>query len=136
MTIYLTPEQVLFIHARLISKTGGSHGVRDLGSLLTAIARPQATFGEQELYPSLFSKAAALLEALVRNHPFIDGNKRTGITAAGIFLKRNGFNLIASQVELESFTIRLAQGSFSFEGITGWITVHSSSSSNGVVQVS
>jgi death on curing protein len=72
--IYLTAEQVLFIHARLISETGGEHSVRDLGLLLSALACPQATFDEQDLYPDLFSKAAALMESLIGNHGFLDGN--------------------------------------------------------------
>lgn len=80
MTRYLTVPQILFIHARLIDETGGAHGLRDLGALEAASARPQATFAEQELYPDFFSKAAALLDSLINNHPFVDGNKRTGIT--------------------------------------------------------
>ena len=79
---YLTVEQVLFIHMRLIAETGGSPGLRDLGLLASAVARPQATFGGEDLYPDLLSKAAALMDSLVRNHPFVDGNKRVGITAA------------------------------------------------------
>ena len=82
---YLTAEQVLFIHARLIEETGGSHGVRDLDMLLSALGRAQASFDEQDLYPDLFSKTAALMDSLIRNHPFVDDNKRTGVTAAGLF---------------------------------------------------
>jgi death-on-curing protein len=84
---YLTAEQVLFIHARLIAETGSEHGVLDLGLLQSAVARPQATFDKQDLYPDLFSKTAALLESLIGNHAFVDGNKRTAITAAGLFLR-------------------------------------------------
>ena len=91
---YLSAEQILFIHARLIEETGGRHGVRDLSMLLSALGRPQASFDDQDLYPDLFSKAAALMDSLIRNHPFVDGNKRTGATAAGVFLRRNGYRLI------------------------------------------
>jgi death-on-curing protein len=70
VTAYLTTTQILFIHARLIEETGGSHGMRDLGSLEAAVARPRATFDGEELYPGLFHKAAALLESLINNHPF------------------------------------------------------------------
>ena len=101
---YLLPEQVLFIHARLIDETGGAHGVRDLGLLLAALARPQATFDGQDLYPDLFSKAAALAESLLQNHPFVDGNKRTGFTSAAMFLRLNGCKLTTSNAELEKFT--------------------------------
>ncbi len=74
---YLSAEQVLFIHSRLIDETGGSHGIRDTGLLQAAVERPKATFGGKDLYPDIFYKAAALLESLIKNHPFIDGNKRT-----------------------------------------------------------
>ena len=104
----MTAEQVLFIHARLIAETGGLHGVRDVGLLRSAVDRPRATFDGKELYRGLFLKAAALLESLIGNHPFLDGNKRTAITAAGLFLLLNGYELHASQKELETFTLDMA----------------------------
>jgi death-on-curing protein len=69
----------------LIAETGGEHGLLDLGLLQLAMARPQPTFNGQDLYPDLFFKAAAQLESLIGNHAFIDGNKRTAITSAGLF---------------------------------------------------
>jgi death-on-curing protein len=105
---YLTSEQILFIHARLITETGGSHGVRDLGLLESAVARPQATFGVKELYPDVFVKTAALLDSLINNHPFLDGTKRTGITAAALFLQANGRQLTAAPAEFEEFTLKAA----------------------------
>ena len=122
---YLTVEQVLFIHMRLIAETGGSRGLRDLGLLASAVARPQATFGGEDLYPDLFSKAAALMDSLVRNHPFVDGNKRVGITAAGLFLLRNGQRLTASSAELESFALQVARSEVSTEQIAAWLREHS-----------
>ncbi len=107
--IYLTPEQVLFLHARLIEETGGSHGVRDVGLLESAVARPQATFEGQDLYSNLYTKAAALMDSLIRNHPFVDGNKRTGIAAAALFLRQNGRRLTATNQELEAFTLHVAE---------------------------
>ena len=92
---YLTPEQVLFIHYRLIEETGGCHGMRDLALLQSALARPMATFDN-----NVFSKAAALMHPIVKNHPFVHGNKRTAITAASIFLLRNGYSLKASNKAL------------------------------------
>jgi len=103
--IYLTSEQLLFIHSRLIAETGGSHGVRDLARLESAVARPQAVFNRKELYPDVFLKAAALLDSLVNNHPFLGGNKRTGIAAVALFLHANGRQLTASTSELEEFTL-------------------------------
>ena len=105
---YLSVQQVLFINARVIAETGGQTGLRDLALLESAVARPQATFDGQDLYPSLFEKAAALLDSLVNNHPFLDGNKRTGITSAAMFLLINGFRLSCSQSEMEIFTLQVA----------------------------
>ena len=122
---YLTAKQVLFIHARLITETGGPHGVRELGLLLSAVARPQVAFDGQDLYPDLFSKAAALLESLVGNHAFLDGNKRTAITSAGLFLRINGYRLTASNRELETFTLKCAQRLVSLDQITQWFKDHS-----------
>ena len=124
---YLTPEQVLFIHARLIAETGGAHGVRDLGLLESAASRPQAVFEEVELYSDVQQKAAALLESLIKNHPFVDGNKRTGITAAAMFLQINSYSLIASNRELESFVLSIASGEQTFDSIVEWLKIHSTS---------
>jgi death-on-curing protein len=120
MTQYLTPEQVLFIHSRLISETGGSHGIRDLGLLLSALGRPQATFEGKDLYIEIFSKAASMMDSLVRNHPFVDGNKRTAITTVVIFLSMNGYQLRAGNEETVRFTLLCAQSILSLEDITNW----------------
>lgn len=118
---YLSTEQVLFLHARLIKETGGSLGVHDIGLLKAAIARPQSTFDGDDLYPDLISKAAALVHSLIENHPFIDGNKRVGITAAGLFLKLNGVHLIADSKELEEFTLTIAKGVSNILEIRVWL---------------
>lgn len=125
MNQYLTAEQVLFLHSRLIAETGGGHGIRDLGMLLSALGRPQATFDEKELYPDLFSKAAALMDSLVRNHPFVDGNKRTAITAAALFLRINGFQLVVENNEMVQFTLACAQSHLSLDEITDWFRKYS-----------
>lgn len=123
---YLTPEQVLFIHSRIIDTTGGAHGVRDLGLLQSAMSRPRATFGGKDLYPDLFHKAAALFQSLVKNHPFVDGNKRTAIAAAGLFLKMNGYALETSQRELEKFALGMATGRITFEDAALWLRKYGS----------
>jgi death on curing protein len=105
---YLTAEQVLFIHARLIAETGGIHGVRDLSRLESAVKRPQTTFDGKELYPDIFMKAAALLDSLVNKHPCMDGNKPTGISSAALFLQANGWQLAAENDELVEFTLQVA----------------------------
>ncbi len=122
---YLTAEQVLFIHARLITETGGLHGVRDVGLLSSAVERPRATFTGKDLYPGLFRKAAALMESLIGNHPFLDGNKRTAIAAAGILLLLNGYQLTASQKELETFTLEMALKKRDVRDAAEWFSGHS-----------
>ena len=125
MTIYLTAEQVLFVHYRLLSETGGEHGLRDLGLLESAIARPQVTFEGYELYPDIFEKASALMESPINNHPFLDGNKRTGIACAVLFLKQNGISFSAKNAELEKFTLRVASSNVGRSEIAKWLKKHS-----------
>ena len=121
---YLTSAQVLFIHARLIAETGGAAGLRDLGLLEAAVARPQATFDGADLYPDRWAKAAALMASLVQSHPFVDGNKRVGVTAAGIFLQRNGLRLTATNDEVEAFALAVAQGAMNTAQIAAWFVQH------------
>lgn len=123
--IYLTVEQVLFLHARLTAETGGSHAVRDLGLLLSALGGPRAGLEDRQLYPDIFTKAAALMDSLIRNHPFIDGNKRTGIAAAALFLRLNDHSLTASNAELEEFTLGVAQSQHPIDKIAAWFQAHS-----------
>lgn len=118
--IHLTAEQVLFLHDRLVEETGGLHGVRDLGGLESALARPQAAFGGTEFYPDLMTKAAVLMDGLIRNHPFIDGNKRTGIVTAALFLQVNGYRLTATNAELEDFAIRVTTAKPDITEIAEW----------------
>lgn len=124
---YLTAEQILFLHARLVAETGGSHGVRDLSLRLSAVGRPQVSFDDQDLYPDLFTKAGALMDSLIRNHPFVDGNKRTGIAAAALFLRINGYWLDATNAELEKFTLEAAQSHHTTDEIAAWMQAHARS---------
>jgi death-on-curing protein len=121
---YLTAQQVLFIHARLVAETGGQSGLRDLALLESAVAHPRVTFDGAELYDGVFAKAAALLDSLVNNHPFVNGNKRTGITSAGLFLRINGLRLRATQDELETFTLRVASIHPPIEELADWLRNH------------
>lgn len=125
MTQYLSPEQALFLHSHLIAETGGEQGIRDLGMLLSALCEPQATFDEKELCPDLLSKTAALMDSLVRNHPLVDGNKRTAITAAALFLRFNGYRLVVENAEMVRFTLACAQSQRSLEEITEWFRQYS-----------
>jgi len=119
--IYLSLKQLLFIHRRLIEETGGSFGLRDKGLLEAALARPKATFDGVDLYPDVFSKAAALLESLVNNHPFVDGNKRVGITSAAMFLQQNGIFLTATNADLEAFTLQVAENRLELAMMIDWL---------------
>jgi death-on-curing protein len=121
---YLLAEQVLFIHARIIDESGGAHGVRDLGLLKSAVGRPQATFDNRDLYPDVYHKAAALMDSLINNHPFIDGNKRTSIASTALFLRRNGFRLEGTQQDIETFTLDMALKKISIEVATNWLKLH------------
>jgi death-on-curing protein len=122
---YLTAEQVLFLHARLIEKTGGSHGLRDLGLLISAVERPKAVYQGEDLYPDLFHKAAALMHSLIQNHAFIDGNKRTGLGAAALFLAVNGHGLTATNEQVEAIALSIAQAQRSVDELAEWLARHS-----------
>ena len=121
---FLSIQQVLFINSRVVAETGGQTGLRDLALLESAVARPRGTFDGNELYSGLFEKAAALLDSLVNNHPFVDGNKRTGITAAAIFLRMNGFRLSCSQAEMENFTLQVATSHPGIAELSIWLKAH------------
>ncbi len=123
--VFLTINQVLFIHDQMVKRFGGSHGIRDIGLIESAVARPQATFGGKHLYSSLFDKAAALLQSLLKNHPFVDGNKRTALVSAGVFLKKNGYKLINNHKQEIEFAIRVDNGNLTVEQISKWLKEHS-----------
>jgi death on curing protein len=114
-------EDILQVHEYSINKFGGGTGVRDLGSLDSAIARPFQTFGGEDLYPTIYEKAAALGESLIINHPFVDGNKRTGFLAMTALLEDNSFILKSTQEEAYNFTIDISTGKIKFEEIVEWL---------------
>lgn len=122
---YLTVTQVLFIHDRAVKMFGGSFGVRDLGLVDSAVARPQASFDGQDLYQNIFDKAAALLQSLLKNHPFVDGNKRTALSSASILLELNGYKLKNSHKEEVEFAIKVDNQNLTLEQISAWLKNHS-----------
>lgn len=121
---YLSVDQTLIIHNEVIEKIGGSKGIRDMGLLESAVARPQATFEGKDLYPDIFSKAAALGHSLICNHPFIDGNKRTGYMAMRIFLNINGYEIEASLEERYKFVLEIANKTKKEKAIAEWLKEH------------
>jgi death-on-curing protein len=118
---YLEVDYVLELHDRLVEQTGGAAGLRDRGQLESAVAQPQMTFGGADLYPTLAEKAAALAFSLVRNHPFVDGNKRIGHAAMETFLVMNGFELAATTDEQEAIILQLAAGALTRDAFTAWV---------------
>ncbi|HVR71564.1 MAG TPA: type II toxin-antitoxin system death-on-curing family toxin [Vicinamibacteria bacterium] len=108
--IFLTLDEVLSIHADQIRRYGGSHGLRDLGLLSSALAMPQASFGGIYLHTSLAEMAAACLFHLAQNHPFVDGNKRAGLAAALAFIWLNDRRLESGEDELTELVLGIAAG--------------------------
>lgn len=115
-------ELVIAIHELLIEKYGGINGIRDIKSLESAIARPFMTFEKENLYPTPILQATALIESLISNHPFLDGNKRIGYVMMRLFLMQNKIDLKATQSEKYDFVINIANGQLNFDQIKSWIS--------------
>ena len=109
--LWLSKSLVFALHERLVAEFGGLAGVRDEGLLESALGKPQHLFAYSK--PSIFDLAASYAFGIVKNHPFLDGNKRTGFTAAAIFLETNGFRLVATELDATSTTLGLAAGKLS-----------------------
>jgi death-on-curing protein len=118
---YLTLIEVLELHRRIIEQSGGASVIRDIGLLESAIAQPRMTFGGEDLYPSLLEKAAALGFSIVMNHPFVDGNKRTGHAATETFLVLNGVEINASVDEQERVVLAITSGKLKREAFVEWL---------------
>lgn len=118
---YLTAEEVESLHEQIILRYGVVSGVISRDLLESACARPQAAVGEQELYPTLAEKAAALMHSIIANHPFVDGNKRTAFFATQEFLRLNNHQIVADQDEILALTIAIAEGRLDFSGIVLWM---------------
>ncbi len=122
--IFLTLEQVIEIQADQIARYGGSHGTRDAALLQSAVAMPQATFGNQYLHGDLFEMAAAYLFHIVQNHPFVDGNKRVGAMAAFTFMRINGYLLNADDISFENLVLDAARGKTTKEAVADFFRKH------------
>ena len=114
-------EEVLKIHEILIDKFGGKSGIRDKSSLESAISRPFQTFDKKELYPNPIEKSAALIESIIKNHPFIDGNKRLGYVLMRLLLMENGLDIEIDEESKYRFVIQIAKGDLKFDEICDWI---------------
>lgn len=121
---FLSVEQVIAIHRRGIEQHGGTFELRDRGLLESAVATPTAQFGGEFLHAGLPAMAAAYLFHLCKNHPFVDGNKRVAVTAAEVFIELNGYRLEATDKQLESLTVGVADGSLSKREATTFFEKH------------
>lgn len=118
---WLLEETVYAIHKRQIAEHGGSDGVRDEGLLLSALARPQNLLAYSDETSDISALAASLAYGIAKNHPFIDGNKRTALVVARTFLLLNGFNIEATQEEKYLTFLKLAEGNLSEKELADWI---------------
>ncbi len=122
---YLTSDDIVFIHDEIVEQIGGSLGIREPGLLVSIANKPHTSFGGTELYPDIFTKAAALYEALCNYHVFIDGNKRVSAMAAYRFLTINSYTLTATNKQLEDYTIHITTKNPDIEVVADWLKKHS-----------
>ncbi|MCE2815525.1 MAG: type II toxin-antitoxin system death-on-curing family toxin [Planctomycetaceae bacterium] len=122
--VFLTLDDIIESHQNQIDTYGGSHGIRDIGLLESAIAQPEASFGGQYLHADIFEMAAAYIYHLVMNHPFVDGNKRVGLEAALIFLEINDKSLIANDDELVDLVLKTTAGQIGKREIAEFFRSH------------
>ena len=121
---FLLKEDILLIHSFLIDETGGSHGVRDYNAIMTAEALPKQILFGKEVYPTIFLKAAVYTRTIIFSHPFVDGNKRTAMTIASIFLENNEYIMRAKEGEIEKFALRIVNEKFELPIIADWFRRH------------
>lgn len=121
---YLTLNEVLEVHRQVMAQSGGAEGLMHLPALESALAQPQITFDSADLYPTLLDKAAALGYALIKNHPFLDGNKRTGHAAMEVFLVLNDYEIRAPVDEQERVILQVAASEIEREEFTAWLRTH------------
>jgi death-on-curing protein len=122
---YLTLDDILSIHNSEIKLFGGSQGIRDLALLESALYRPQATFADSDLYPSIFEKAAVLMHSLILNHPFIDGNKRTGMLSGLFFLRINNISVHVPKGQIVTTALSIANKEWKIKDIENWLEQNS-----------
>jgi death-on-curing protein len=121
---YLILNEVLELYRRVIEQSGGAYGIRDQGLLESALAQPRMTFAGAELYPTLAEKAASLGYSIINNHPFVDGNKRTGHAATEVFLLLNGYEIEAPMEDQEQIVLQIASGDLGRDEFAIWLQDH------------
>ncbi|AOR22716.1 type II toxin-antitoxin system death-on-curing family toxin [Clostridium taeniosporum] len=118
---HLSKEQMMYLHSMAVKKTGGLDGIRDEGLLDSALNSPFQSFAGEELYPSIQAKAARLGFSIIKNHPFLDGNKRIGMLAMMVFLEINGIELECSDEDIVDIGLGIASGKYEDDHIIEWI---------------
>lgn len=121
---YLTLNETLELHRSIIAQSGGAPGILNLGALESALAQPRMTFDENDLYPTIADKTAALGFSLIQNHPIVDGNKRIGHASMEVFLVLNGFEISAPVREQEQIILNVASGALDRVGLSAWLRGH------------
>ncbi len=122
---YLSEAEIIAINEKMVSEFGGLHGVKDLHMLRLAIGRPQMSVGFQDAYKSIFDKAAAMFHSVINNHPFLDGNKRTSLFSATLFLEYNGWDIKFTRKEAVKFTMKAHNYDWDVDQISKWFESHS-----------
>jgi len=126
---YIEAEEILLIHHQLIERYGGSHGTRNLSRIESVVLAPsQHVYGDEQ-YKTIFEKAAVYARNIIADHPFYDGNKRTGITTTAMFLEKNGYCLKAKKGEIENFAVEIAISKLSINDIARWLETHTTKAS-------
>ena len=121
---FLAVEHVIAIHRRMVEEFGGDPGLRDRGLLESAVAMPAARIGGKFLHRGIAEKASAYLFHLCRNHAFLDGNKRTALASAEVFLLLNGYRFDASDEQLEELTVGVAGGTVAKDEVATFVRRH------------
>ncbi len=123
---FLSLDDLEIIHLQIIDASGGSQGTRDSGRLESALAAMQQEVFGEELYPTIFEKAAVLLRGVIADHPFVDGNKRTGIMSALVFLNLNGYDTsVLKDKDMEDFAVQIAVEHLDIPVVAAWLKAHS-----------
>jgi death-on-curing protein len=122
--LFLTLDEVLLLHASRIERYGGTDGVRDMALLDSALAMPQSGFGGEYFHSDVPQMAAAYLYHIVCNHPFVDGNKRTGLAAAIVFLEMNHIDLVVDEDAEIDLTLRVAEGKATKDEVAEYFRAH------------
>lgn len=128
---YPTLDDILAMYEAMMQRYGGTKGIRSPELLDSALNSPLATFGGQDLYPTLFDKAACLAYGLIQNHPFVDGNKRIGMLAGVTLLRMNGYTLHVTQEEFERVALAVAAGEMGVQDLSDWLLSNSTKEEEG-----